>query len=60
MGRSKRLRRAVRTRRNAAVASPKHIAVRRRDLACIQVTAGLEASAAAQWLVPWTAMLSIQ
>jgi hypothetical protein len=39
-----------------AVASPKHIAVRRRDLACIQVTAGLQASAAAQWLVPWTAM----
>jgi hypothetical protein len=39
-----------------AVASPKHIAVRRHDLSCIQVTAGLEASAAAQWLVPWTAM----
>jgi hypothetical protein len=39
-----------------AVSSPTHIAVRRRDLACVQVTAGREASAAAQWLVPWTAM----
>lgn len=39
-----------------AATSRTHIAVRRRDLACIQVAAGLQASAAAQWLVPWTAM----
>jgi hypothetical protein len=39
-----------------AVSSQTHLAVRRRGLACVQVTAGLEASAAAQWLVPWTAM----
>lgn len=36
--------------------SAEYLAVWQRDLRCIHVAVGRDASAAAQWLVPWTAM----